>query len=231
MAFVLGIIPARGGSKGIRDKNIIALGGKPLISYTIEAAKGSRSLSDFILSTDSPVIAQCAAEYGLKTSSLRPSELSKDTTRSIDVVIYEIEKYESTYNVCVDVIVLLQPTLPLRMTTDIDKALAIFFRSGADSLISVYKANFVHPSIMYYYNNGNLISTTSEGKKTKRRQEFKPVYIRNGALYIARRVQIMERKNFIGKNLAAYIMPRERSVNIDEQYDLELTEWIMNRYG
>lgn len=228
--FVMGVIPARGGSKSIPNKNIATLAGKPLIAHTIEAAKGCKGLNDLILSTDSAVIANCAAQYGLNTTALRPPELATDRARSIDAVIYELQKYERDHSVPVDVVVLLQPTAPMRRALDIDQALEIFFHSAADSLVSVYEASSVHPRIMYYMDNDRLNPVLREGKKIERRQNFKPVFVRNGALYIAKRALILMKKTLVSDNPVRYVMPRERSINIDEPYDLEQAEWMMSRY-
>ncbi|MDX1641084.1 MAG: acylneuraminate cytidylyltransferase family protein [Balneolaceae bacterium] len=231
MEFVLGVITARGGSKGIPKKNITDVGGKPLIAYTISAAKESRRLNDCIVSTDSREIADCATEYGMKTEELRPPELATDTAKNEEAVIYEVKKYEQANEVTVDIIVLLQPTTPLRKAEDIDKALDIFLESDSDSLISVYDANFVHPNIMYFMEDGKLTPVLESGKVLKRRQEFKTAYVRNGAIYISARAQVMERKKFVGKNPAAYVMPYQRSINIDEPFDLEMAEWLMSKHG
>lgn len=230
MEFVLGIIPARGGSKGISNKNIRELKGKPLLAYTIEASRESSKLNDFILSTDSQTIADYAEQYGLTTNALRPHELASDTAKSIDVVKYEVVKYERDIGCRIDVIVLLQPTTPMRTAADIDHAIDIFYKSEADSLISVYEASEVHPYVMYYCEKDRLKSILEEGHKFLRRQEFKPVYVRNGALYIAKRDQVMEQNSIVCERPVAYIMPRERSVNIDEPFDLEIAEWMMSRY-
>lgn len=229
MAFILGIIPARGGSKSIPNKNIREIRGKSLLAYTIEAAQGSSRLSDYLLSTDSQIIADCAASYGLKTSALRPSELATETAKVIDVVIYELVKYESEKGLRVDIIVLLQPTTPMRTAVDIDDALDIFSQSEASSLISVCEVGNLHPNTMYYCIKGRLTPVLEEGKKFQRRQEFTTVYWRNGALYIATKEQVIKRNSLVSESPAAYIMPRERSANIDEPYDLELAEWMMSR--
>ena len=119
----------------------------------------------------------------------------------------------------------------MRSSADIDEALDLFFRSGADSLISVYEAASVHPSIMYYLENGVLRPVLEKSGQLKTRQEFKSVFVRNGALYIAKKSQIMHKKSLVSDNPEAYIMPRERSINIDEPFDLELAEWMMTRHG
>jgi CMP-N,N'-diacetyllegionaminic acid synthase len=231
MAFVLGIIPARGGSKGIPLKNITPVAGKPLIGHTIEAALASKRLDSCILSTDSQAIADCAAEFGLRARDLRPAYLASDTASTIDTVIYEVEHFEKMTNQLVDVIVLLQPTAPMRTAADIDSALDLFFSSGAKSLISVYEGNNVHPNVMYFENYSRLTPVIAANNIPVRRQEFRPVYVRNGALYITAREQLFTDRSFIGNDPVAFVMPRERSANVDEPFDLEMTEWLMSRHA
>lgn len=228
---IIAIIPARGGSKGIPDKNIVPVGGRPLISYTIMAARDCQRLNEILLSTDSEKIAKCAADYGLNCDSLRPAEFATDTAKTIDAVIYEIKKFEEKTKKKVDIVVVLQPTTPLRSTSDIDNALDLFLQRDVDSLISVYEASSVHPSIMYYFNGNALTPVIEMGKEIRRRQEFQKAYVRNGAIYISKRSLIMNQYTIVSNNPIPYVMPRERSINIDEPYDLELAEWMMNRHG
>lgn len=226
MAFVLGIITARGGSKGIPGKNVIDCAGKPLIAWTIEAALGCNSLDDLILSTDSPLIAETAHRYGLSTPDLRPAHLSDDTAKSLDVIRYEIEKYEELYQKAVDVIVILQPTAPLRRPADIDLALKFFFKEKVESLVSVCDAGHVHPSTMYTTEK-DLLKPIFEKHIGTRRQDMKSVYIRNGAIYISSRNQIIEHNSILSGSPAYYEMPRERSVNIDDLFDLKMADWLL----
>lgn len=229
MSLVLGIIPARGGSKGIPDKNIREICGKPLLAYTIEAALGSCRLDDVILSTDSERIAGTAALYGLATSNLRPSELATDTAKSVDVIRYELEQYQKTAGKHVKTVVLLQPTCLFRTSVDIDQAVEHFAQSNAESLISVYDASSVHPSIMYSCENERLRPVLDEGAQLRRRQEFQSVYVRNGAIYIVDCNYLMHSGRLVSERPASYVMPRERSLNIDEPYDLDLAEWMLGR--
>lgn len=229
MTYILGIIPARGGSKGIPNKNIARLNNKPLIAYTIQEALKSQYLDDVILSTDSKDIAECSAKYGLNISSLRPKKLALDDTSSIDVIIYEVQKYESEHNITVDVIVLLQPTAPLRNSTDIDGAISKFIQLNSDSMISVCKISSGHPSHIYYIDNDKLKPIFEEYRVIQRRQELKPYFLRNGALYISKKSILLEQRSFIIDNLDLFIMPSERSINIDEPFDLDFADWIMKR--
>lgn len=231
MAFVLGIIPARGGSKGIPGKNTSPLAGRPLIAHSIKSAIDSAVLSDVVVSTDSEEIAKCATAHGLPTNKLRPAHLATDHAKTIDTLIYEIERYEAEHALVVDVLVLLQPTTPLRTGQDIDAAFHIFVDSGSDSLISVYEASSVHPSIMYTSTEGKLAPLLQSQTQGVRRQEFATVYVRNGAIYMMTRELLLKQRKLIGEQPAAYVMSRERSINIDEPYDLELADWAISRNG
>jgi len=228
MVFILGIIPARGGSKGIPDKNIIPISGKPLVAYSIEAAKRSRRLNDIILSTDSEKIAKCAEKFGLKCESMRPAELATDNAKTVDVVIYEVLEYEKKHNLTVDFIVLLQPTAPFRTSSDIDNAVDLFLSRNGESLISVCEVGADHPLVMYYLNNGCLTPILEEGKTMRRRQEFNPVYLRNGALYIVSRSLVFNQHTFVNEKPLAFVMPETRSVNIDAPIDIRIAEYLIS---
>lgn len=230
MACILGIIPARGGSKGIPEKNIVDLVDKPLIAYTIQAVSGSKLLSDVILSTDSEKIADISKKYGLKCDRLRPNSLGRDDARSADVAVYEVNRYEEENNIKVDIIVLLQPTAPLRTSEDIDQAIELFQKTDHSSVVSVADASAHHPVTMYYHEDGHLNPVVGGGRKHIRRQDFPPVYIRNGALYIIARDQLFTTNSFLEGRIVPFLMPAERSVNIDSPMDLEIARCIIKRF-
>lgn len=228
---ILGIIPARGGSKGIKDKNIRLLNGKPLIQYSIEAARGSSQLDDFFVSTDSEKIKSIAEGAGASVPFLRPSRYATEEATTVSAVFHAVEWYEHTHNLRVNLIVLLQPTTPLRTAEDIDQALSLFQeRRAAESLISCYEASHVHPSIMYTLDNDRFVPLLRQAGP-QRRQDFPPVYVRNGAIYIVRRDYFVRNKRLISDTPLGYIMPRARSVNIDEEIDLITAEAIMRSLG
>ena len=228
MSFVLGIIPARGGSKGIPHKNIKEIGGKPLIAWTIESALLSKALNHVIVSTDSAEIANVAKKYGIECKNLRPAHLSDDHAKTIDVIKYEVERFEKQSNHIVTDVFLLQTTTPLRTSDDIIKSLNIYNQSQRTSLISVYDAVSVHPSIMYIA-HGNTLEPYDKTSIIQRRQDMKSVYIRNGAIYISSKEQIFEHNRLVCDTPAFYTMDRTRSVNIDETFDLELSEWLLRK--
>jgi CMP-N,N'-diacetyllegionaminic acid synthase len=228
--FILALIPARSGSKGIPNKNIVKLAGKPLINYSVEAALACPLVGDCIVSTDSKAIADVAASAGAKIPFLRPAELATDDAKTIDVVIHAIETYEAIHSRRIDALLLLQPTAPLRTVEDIDKSLGLFLRkTDSQSLISAYDGGFAHPRVMYTLKEDHFAPYTSTATEMKRRQEFEDVYIRNGAIYIARRDFILKNRSLICDKPLAYVMPRQRSINIDEPFDLFLARCLIER--
>lgn len=230
--FFLGVIPARTGSKGIAGKNLRLLGGKPLIVHTIEAARASRRLTDFLVSTDGEEIAGVARAAGAPVPFLRPAEFAGDATPTVDAVMHAVSWYEGRYGRTVDAVVLLQPTSPFRTGEDIDAAIVCFVAQEVPSLVSCYDAAHVHPSIMYTLAGAGLEPLLPEGGAAGRRQEFMPVYVRNGAIYITSRQLVMKARKIYDEKPVAYVMPRERSLNIDDPFDLELAEGLlMKRKG
>ncbi len=226
MSEILAIIPARGGSKGIKDKNILDVLGKPLIQYTIDAAKVIPGLR-IVCSTDSHRIKGVVTSLGIECHELRPSHLSTDEARTSDVVQYEVSEYEKRTGLKVGNILLLQPTSPLRTSQDIRDALAYFEKSQRNSLISCYEYKGAHPSIMYFQNDGD-ITPVLPGSHRHRRQEFGKCFVRNGAVYIVRRDFFMETMSLFEEGPALYEMPFDRSLNIDEPSDIEELKRILN---
>ena len=220
---ILGVIPARGGSKGIPGKNLHKISGKPLIQYTIEASEESKLLSDFIISTDSEEIANFSRSIGGNVPFIRPSSLSTDRALSLPVILHAVEFMESSIENEYDIVVMLQPTTPLRSYKDIDSAISILLDGEADSVISVTEVGGNHPLRMKRIVNGRLINYIDQGLEDMRpRQDLPPVYIRNGAIYAAYREVLFESNSFSGENCYAYKMPSERSINIDTLDDLTL---------
>lgn len=222
---VLGVIPARGGSKGIPSKNIKNLVDKPLIAYTIESALGS-DLDDVIVSTDSEVIASVAKKYGVKVPFLRPAELASDTASSMPVAIHALLEMEKINQCQYDAVMLLQPTTPYRTSVDINEALRTLIEKNTDSVISVVEVGGTHPARMKYLKDGILIDPPfCEEKENQNRQELQAMYIRNGAIYLTKR-EVLLKGTYKGDSCAAWVMPSNRSVNIDTLFDFEYAEWL-----
>ena len=228
--FVLGVIPARGGSKGVKNKNIKLLAGKPLIAYTIEAAAASK-LDDVIVSTDSEEIASIASTFGGNVPFLRPIELATDSAKAIPVIQHALNEYEKEHQVKVDAVMMLQPTTPFRRAKDIDRAIDLLESSNGDSVISVINVEGHHPARMKYLDENNFLVDPSfcEAYENQPRQELQPMYLRNGAIYLTR-VDTLRANSFKGEKCIGLIMPQELSTNIDTQFDFDLADWIYNKY-
>jgi CMP-N-acetylneuraminic acid synthetase len=226
---VLALIPARGGSKGVRRKNIRALCGRPLISYTIECAQSARHLFHaVIVSTDDEEIASVAREYGAEVPFTRPAELARDDTPAIPVAQHALSFIEQRDLVRLDWICLLQPTEPFRTAADLRACLDLGMEGGCDSVISVVRVFATHPILMKRIENGRLLPFCVDEKEGTRRQDYDPpAYMRNGAIYLTRRDVLMEQGSIWGRTIRPYVMPLERSVSIDTELDLKLADLLM----
>ena len=222
---ILAIIPARGGSKGIADKNIMPICGKPLIAYTIDAGLKSKYIDEIIVSTDSHAIREVAAMYGANVPFLRPEELSNDGASSIDVVLHVIDFYKNN-NKTFDYVVLLQPTSPLRTSQHIDGAIEKLLNSNETSLVSVCEAD-QSPILMRNIENDKLKEVISFEGKNLRRQDLPTFYILNGALYINSTDMLAHQNKFVCENTIPYVMDKESSVDIDTMLDAKLVELII----
>ncbi|MBW9153590.1 cytidylyltransferase domain-containing protein [Clostridium estertheticum] len=221
----LAIIPARGGSKSIPNKNIMSICGKPLIAYTIDAGKKSKYIDEIIVSTDSDVIKVIAEQYGAKVPFLRPEELSNDTSKSIDVVIHAINFYKKN-DVSYDYVILLQPTSPLRTFEHLDNAIEKIIESNSTSLVSVCEAD-ENPVLMRRIENEKLKEVISFEGKNLRRQDLPTFYKFNGALYINSNDMLINKRKFVDENTVPYVMDKESSIDIDTMLDARLVELII----
>lgn len=220
---ILAIIPARGGSKGVPRKNIIDVCGKPLIYYSIKPAleaKEAGIIDEVIVSTDDQEIANISRKYGASVPFLRPSELSDDKAKSVDLMIHAHDFFASK-DLVFDAILLLQPTSPLRTYGDIEKAVSIFKDKDAVSLISCYKAN-IHEYNLYHQSGDWAIGLNPKHNLGIRRQEIEDLYVRNGAFFLVKSDYMIKEKKPFDEKPAMYVMPYERSVNIDTMDDIEL---------
>jgi CMP-N-acetylneuraminic acid synthetase len=228
---ILAIIPARGGSKGLPRKNIKPLLGKPLIAWTVEQAKNSKYIDKVVVSTDDEEIAEISKKYGAEVPFLRPKELARDDSPTIDAIIHAINWFEERGEFF-DILILLQPTSPLRTTEDIDNAIELFLNNkDALSLISV-KENEHPPFWSLEIENKFLKPLFGEEYFKKRRQELPKSYMPNGAIFISYVDILKKYKTFYTPKTIAYIMPPERSIDIDNEFDFLLAEFILkNKMG
>lgn len=222
---ILAIIPARGGSKGIPYKNIMNINGKPLIAYSIEAAKQSKYIDYILVSTDDYKIKEVSLQYGASVPFLRPEEISNDTAKSIDVVIHGINYLEESGEEF-DYVVLLQPTSPLRTSQDIDEAIEIIIKNEKESLVSVCEVA-ENPVLMRIIKDNSLQEIINFHGDNLRRQDLPTVYIFNGALYINKVSILLKDKAFVNGKTLPYIMEKEKSIDIDNKIDAKLAELIL----
>ncbi len=224
---IIGIIPARGGSKGIPRKNIKLLGGKPLIKHTIDSANNSKLLKDFYVSSEDDEIISIVKSYNVKII-IRPKELAEDSTPMVPVLQHAINFLEPKIG-RIDILVLLQPTAPFRLGKDIDGAIKLLQETEADSVITLVKVSDCHPARMYRLEENKVHSLWGDKYKFLMRQEFPPIYLRNGAVYAFTRHTIMEQQAQEREDSRGLVMPPERSINIDEPIDFELAEIILKK--
>jgi len=227
---ILAVITARGGSKGVPRKNIRLVCGKPLIAYSIETALQVRDrLYRIIVSTDDAEIADISRQYGAEVPFMRPAELAADKSPTLPVLQHAVRFVEEQDKVRLDWVLLLQPTSPLRKKDDILVTLELAQLSDCDSVISVVQTP-THPLFMKRIENGQLLSFSDvlvEKEGTRRQDAQPPAYVRNGAIYLTRRDVLMERNSIWGRFIRPYVMPPERSVNVDSELDLILAEIML----
>jgi CMP-N,N'-diacetyllegionaminic acid synthase len=217
---VLAVIPARGGSKGIPNKNVHPVAGKPLLAWTLEAARTARHLDRVIVSTDSDHIIQVARALGADVPFTRPAELARDDTPGIDPVLHALGELPGF-----DIVVLLQPTSPLRTGFDIDGAIGLLISSGAMACVAVTEA-VNHPYWTYRIAGTGTLTPFIDlpAGATTRRQDLPRAFALNGAVYIARIPWLRESRSFLGPQTVGYEMPAERSIDIDSPQDLVVAE-------
>jgi len=226
---VLGIITARGGSKGVPNKNLKPLGGRPLIDYTIDAANDT-PLDRLILSTDDKKIADVARELGCEVPFMRPAELARDETPHLPVILHAAQWMRDHANYVADVVLTLQPTSPLRSSADIAAALRMLELSGADSVVSVNAVTaHAHPMRMLRVGADGMATLFVTGEPVRnrinRRQDLPQAFVMNGAVYACRtEVLFGAEPSLYGDRVVAYPMPAERSISIDTAEDWEEAE-------
>lgn len=223
------IIPARGGSKGIKNKNIVNAGGKPLIFYTIRTALEAKKrglVDDIVVSTDSQKIADISKKLGATVPFLRPKNISGDKAKSIEFMLHAIDFFEEK-GIFYDYMVLLQPTSPLRIYKDIEGSINLFLKNKSDSLVSVFREERVDETELYFRKDNVGIPVSPHHNTGRRRQDMKELFTRNAAVYITSVKYIKEKRRVISENPLLFEMPEERSLDIDTKEDLKRLRSIL----
>lgn len=223
----MAIIPARGGSKGLPGKNIRPLCGKPLIGWTIEAAKKSNYLDDIFVSTDSQEIADVAEQFGVNVPELRPDELASDTATSASVVLYTVDYYRKRGKEF-DYILLLEPTSPLRKNDDIDNAIKLACdHPHKAGVVSLGEVHMEHPSIVKKLTTDGIIEPFCDDRHLTQRQQFEKSYFPYGVTYLVKTDYFAEHQLFYGKDSLPYFIERWQCYEIDDLYDFIAIEAIL----
>lgn len=226
---ILAVITARGGSKGIPRKNIKDLAGKPLIAYTIEEAKKSQFLTRCIVSTDDDEIAKISKKYGADIPFMRPAEIAQDESTSMEVVQHALKYLKDELNEEYDYLMILQPTSPLRIVDDIDESIKKIVDTDADSVMGMMElVDFSLKKFKKIEDDLILPFVEEEGKESSRRQNLSKMYKRNCAIYLTKTDLIMQGDLF-GKISRPYVMPEERSADINEPIDFDLAEILIRK--
>ena len=223
---IFAVIPARGGSKGLPGKNTRELAGKPLLAWSIDAARHSRFVDEVIVSTDCEATAQLARSWGADVPFIRPAELATDEAKGIDVILHALN-WRQLQDPPVDLVLVLQPTSPLRTSTDIDQAVALLFARKAQSIVSVCPVEH-HP---WWANtlpeDGSMKDFLRPELNNTNRQELPSFYRLNGAIYLAQASFLQQTRSFIAAGTYGYQMPPEASIDIDTLLDFRLAELLL----
>ena len=218
---VIAVIPARSGSKGLPNKNVLRTAGKPLICWTIEAALACELIDRVVVSTDCKTTAAISREIGAEVPFRRPSHLATDTARGVDVVVHAVEEVPGY-----DVVVVLQPTSPMRTASDIRKALELYADSQAESCVSVCVPK-CHPSWMKRIDSSGFLVPYDNRGEVPNRQQLGTLYSLNGAIYISLIPNLCATRSLYGEKTAAFVMPQDRSLDIDNAFDHHLCELLL----
>lgn len=223
---ILVIIPARGGSKRLPGKNIKKIGGKPMIAHAILAAKNSKYVDRVVVSTDDMAIAKVAKKYGAEVPFMRPEELASDTAPTLPVLKHAVNFYEKELKFKPDLIVLIQPTNPMVRSEDVNGTIENIFSAKTNSCFTVSEIS-QRPEWMYQLESKKPKLFLASSPEAKRSQDLPKLGIINGSVYVTRYDTLMKKSKIRDKNTSIYIMPKERSVDIDDHLDFKIAETLM----
>jgi len=226
---VLGLIPARGGSKGVKDKNIRIVAGEPLIHYSIKACADSQRLTKFVVSTDSGQIRLVSEAAGAIVVD-RPVEFATDSSSVVDAALHALSVLEVSDGPY-DAVMLVQPTAPVRTGKDIDEAIKLLENQPEiDGIVSVIQVDDAHPARMYRMDEHGLLESLMPDFETRRRQDLAPIYHRNGSIYLIRKKTLIEKCTFMPEKKIGLLMQSGLTINIDTERDLLVAEILLSEW-
>lgn len=226
---VLGIVPARGGSKRLHKKNLALFDNKPLVSRAIETALAANSLDRVVVSSDDPDVLRIARDYDPELALERPAEISHDRSLAIEFIHHALSVLEGNGEAPFDAVCLIQPSSPLTRPSDIDQTIELLIGSNADSAVSVAKLDQeFHPMKLKVLDGDLLLPYLEEERGRMAAHEIPAIYSRNGSVYVTRRAALDAGK-VIGDECLGYIMPREFSIDINDEIDLAFAEFMLHR--
>lgn len=227
---ILGIVPARKGSKRVPGKNTRLLGGKPLCQWVIEAALGARGLDRVVVSSDDEKVLELAARFGANLPLPRPAELATDTSPSVDFVFHALRELEARGEGPYDAVCIMPSSSPFTLASDIDATIALFKETGAETAVSVMQVDHaIHPIKMKVMDGNRLIPYLEEEGGRMATHELPKIFVRNCSVYVSKRAVFFEYKQIVGRDMRGYVMPPERSVDINIEQDLLFAEFVMER--
>ncbi len=222
---VIALIPAQQGSKGLPDKNILDFLGKPLFTRSIESARNSKYVDNILLSTDSPLFAEIGLRFGAIVPFIRPKNISGDYSTTMEVIEHAVNYLNDNLNETYDLIVLLEPTSPLRTSEDIDNSLEkLISTPGATSLVSIGKAEAQDSTLQFKLSDDNFIKLPKEKTVFNhyRRQDIPANFFLNGNIYISRTNILLEKKTFVHEQTITIQLPKWKTIEIDDEYDYQM---------
>jgi CMP-N-acetylneuraminic acid synthetase len=226
---VLGIVPARGGSKRLPRKNVRMLRGKPLVAHSIEAAQKATRITRLVVSSDDEEVLSIARGYGPALALPRPAALAGDTALAIEFVRHALETLEKAGEAAYDAVAIVQPSSPLTLTEDIDATIQLLETSGADSAVTVMELDHaIHPAKLKTMDGDRLLPYLEQESGRMAAHQLPRLFVRNCSVYAIRRTTI-EKGEIIGQDSRGYVMPRERSVDINDELDWEFVQFLAGR--
>ena len=226
---ILGVVPARSGSKGIPHKNIREVCGKPLIAYSIECGLNCSLIDHLIVNTDDETIAEVGRSWGAEVPFLRPQELAEDTTAMLPVMQHVVENAEEFYGASLEAMVLLQPTGPLRTVEDIEQSITLWKQTDCDAVVSAHESHSNPFFTMVWEKNGSYELVNSSEYSMGRRQDAPPIFDLNAIVWVYSRNALMVEKARLPKKTLIHVVPADRCLDVDTEFDLKILEFLLQQ--